>query len=71
MGKELNKMCEANAYLKKKNQEEYEELLDAVDKVIPTDTGLILESIFGERKILKAKISELQLVDHKILLDEI
>lgn len=64
-------MCEANAYLKKKNQEEYEELLDAVDKVIPTDTGLILESIFGERKILKAKISELQLVDHKILLEEI
>ena len=65
-------MCEANAYLKKKNEEEYVELLAFVDKVEPTeDGGLILESIFGERKMLKAKIKELQLVDHKILLEEI
>ena len=64
-------MCEANAYLKKKNQEEYEELLAFVDKVEPTETGIVLESIFGERKILKAKIKELQLVDHKILLEDL
>lgn len=65
-------MCEANAYLKKKNEDEYVELLSYVDKVEPTDAGLlILESIFGERKMLKAKIKELQLVDHKILLEEI
>lgn len=65
-------MCEANAYLKKKDAEEYVELLAFVDKVEPTeDGGLILESIFGERKMLKAKIKELQLVDHKILLEEI
>ena len=54
-----------------KNQEEYEELLAFVDKVEPTETGIVLESIFGERKILKAKIKELQLVDHKILLEEL
>jgi len=64
-------MCEANAYLKKKNQEDYVELLACVDKVEPTENGLILESIFGERKILHAKIKELQLVDHKILLEEV
>lgn len=64
-------MCEANAYLKKKNQEDYVELLAFVDKVEPTENGLILESIFGERKILSAKIKELQLVDHKILLEEV
>ncbi len=64
-------MCEANAYLKRKNRDDYEELLCAVDTVLPTPDGLMLESIFGERKILKAKIKELQLVDHKILLEEI
>lgn len=64
-------MCEANAYLKKKNENQYEELLTAVDSVLPTEDGVVLESIFGERKILKARIKELQLVDHKILLEEI
>ena len=71
MGKELRITCEANAYLKRKNRDDYEELLCAVDTVLPTPDGLMLESIFGERKILKAKIKELQLVDHKILLEEI
>ena len=65
-------MCEANAYLKKKEEEKYKELLAFVDKVEPKeDGGLILESIFGDRKMFKAKIKELQLVDHKILLEEI
>lgn len=64
-------MCEANAYLKKKNTDTYEEFLCSVNRIEPTETGLLLESIFGERKYLKAKIDALHLVDHKILLEEI
>jgi predicted RNA-binding protein len=40
-----------------------------VDRVYPQEDTLILEDIFGRRKIVKAKISELTLVDHKIILE--
>ncbi|HAP93783.1 MAG TPA: RNA-binding protein [Desulfotomaculum sp.] len=61
-------MCEANAYLRKDGQEEL--FFEAVDKVIPQEDGLVLEDIFGRRKIIKAKIAELALVDHKIILEK-
>jgi len=61
-------LCEANAYLRKDGQEEL--FFEAVDKVIPQEDGLVLEDIFGRRKIIKAKIAELALVDHKIILEK-
>jgi predicted RNA-binding protein len=61
-------MCEANAYLRKDGQEEL--LLEAVDKVIPQEGGLILEDIFGRRMIIKARIAELALVEHRIILEK-
>lgn len=61
-------MCEANAYLRKDGQEEL--FLEAVDKVVPHEDGLILEDIFGRRKIIKARIAELALVDHRIILEK-
>jgi len=39
-------------------------------RVEPTEDGLLLENIFGQRKILKARIKKLALVDHKILLEQ-
>lgn len=62
-------MCEANAYLRKLGGEE-ELLLEMVDRVVPHEEGLLLEDIFGRRKIIKAKIVELALVDHKIILEK-
>ncbi|MDP4094458.1 MAG: CooT family nickel-binding protein [Bacillota bacterium] len=63
-------MCEASAYVV--NEEGIETLLlEGVDKVIPEDGKLILENIFGQRKIIKARIRELALVDHKILLERL
>jgi len=59
-------MCEANAYILNGEQEEL--YLEKVDRVIPEDGHLILENIFGQKKIIKAYIKELALVDHKILL---
>ncbi|MFZ5652608.1 MAG: CooT family nickel-binding protein [Bacillota bacterium] len=61
-------MCEANAYLRKDGKEEL--FLEMVDKVVPHEEGLMLEDIFGRRKIVRARIAELALVDHKIVLEK-
>ncbi len=61
-------MCEANAYLLKDGAEEL--ILEAVD-VLENEGGQIrVANIFGEQKILKARIRSMSLVDHKILLEE-
>ncbi len=61
-------MCEANAYLVSDDGSE-ELVLERVDTVVPHEAGLMLCSIFGHRKFVKAKIKELALVDHKIILE--
>lgn len=62
-------MCEANVYLINNDVEEL--LLERVDKIIPKDGEIYLENIFGQRKTLAARIKELHLVDHRILLERI
>lgn len=53
-----------------KGEGEAEELvLENVDRVLPHDDGLLLEDIFGRRKIIRARIKELALVDHRIILE--
>ncbi|MGB9792499.1 MAG: CooT family nickel-binding protein [Thermacetogeniaceae bacterium] len=61
-------MCEANAYLRRGDREEL--VLQSVDRVVPQEDGVMMENIFGQRKFLKARIKELALVDHKIILEE-
>jgi len=62
-------MCEANVYLMNKDVEEL--LLENVDKIIPRNGEIFLENIFGERKIVAARIKELHLVDHRIVLERV
>ncbi|MDD2498807.1 MAG: CooT family nickel-binding protein [Desulfitobacteriaceae bacterium] len=62
-------MCEANAYILNEGKEEL--YLEKVDRVIPQEGQLMLENIFGQRKIIKASIKELALVDHKIILERL
>lgn len=62
-------MCEANVYLMNKNIEEL--LLERVDKIIPKDGEIYLENIFGQRKVVAARIKELHLVDHKVILERV
>jgi len=62
-------MCEANVYFVDKEGNE-SLLLEAVDKLIPTKDGIMLENIFSERKTVKAKIKEMALVEHRIVLEE-
>lgn len=60
-------MCEANVYLLTEN-EECQLLLESVDKLLPTENGIYLENIFGERKTIQASIHKMELVHHKIIL---
>jgi len=59
-------MCEANAYILNGIKEDL--FMEKVDRVTPQDGQLVLENIFGQKKIIKAHIKELALVDHKIIL---
>lgn len=61
-------MCEANVYLSTEENGE-ELLLENVNIVVPKEDGeLLLENIFGERKLLKARIKEMELVNHRIVI---
>lgn len=62
-------MCEANAFMLRNGKEEL--LLESVDIVEPEENGqLRLISIFGEQKIIKAKLKGMNLVNHKIFFGE-
>jgi predicted RNA-binding protein len=63
-------MCEANVYLIKNGKEEL--VLKEVDVITLQDNGLFMKSIFGEQKILeKTRIKEINLVNHKIVIEKI
>ena len=61
-------MCEANAYLIKAGKEEL--VLEDVSILRPEEGGLYLQNIFGEQKRIKARVKEMNLIDHRILLEE-
>jgi len=68
--KESAKMCEANVYLSDESGK-VDLFLESVDKVIPGDGTIYLENIFGERKNIKARIKEMELVNHRIVLEKL
>jgi predicted RNA-binding protein len=61
-------MCEANVYMLDKDGK-HNLILESVDKVIPYGDEILLENIFSQRKIVKAKIKEMALVEHRIVLE--
>jgi predicted RNA-binding protein len=63
-------MCEANAYLIKEGEEEL--LMESVDVIEPEGNDTLrLIDIFGDQKIIKARIKGMNLVNHKIWFLEI
>jgi predicted RNA-binding protein len=60
-------MCEASAFILRDGQEEL--VLESVDIVEQENGNIRLVNIFGEQKVLPAKIKKLSLVDHKIILE--
>jgi predicted RNA-binding protein len=61
-------MCEANAYLLKEGKEEliFEDLMI----LRPEQEGIYLQNIFGEQKRIRARIKEMNLVEHRVILEE-
>lgn len=60
-------MCEANVFIRNNGKEEL--LLKSVDKIVPEKDMLILENIFGQKKMIKGKIVEMALVEHRIIIE--
>jgi predicted RNA-binding protein len=61
-------MCEASAFFFKDGKEEL--VLESVDEVTPEgDKEFRLVNIFGEQKIIRAKLKSMNLVSHKILFE--
>ncbi len=60
-------MCEASAFIIRDGREEL--VLESVDILEPENGNIRLVNIFGEQKVLPAKIRKLSLVDHKIILE--
>ena len=61
-------MCEANAYLMREGKEEL--VLEDISILRPENGELYLQNIFGEQKKIKARIKEMNLLDHRIILEE-
>ena len=60
-------MCEANAYLIEGGEETL--VMENIDILRPEGNGIYLQDIFGGQRTLKARIKEMNLVDHRILLE--
>ena len=62
-------MCEANAFLVKKGEEQL--IMESVDIVEPEGSDAWrLVGIFGDQKTVKGRIKEMNLVNHRILFEE-
>ena len=62
-------MCESNVYLLKEGKEEL--VLEDISILRPEKEELYLQNIFGEQKKIRARIKELNLIDHRIILEEL
>lgn len=60
-------MCESTVYFIKDDREEL--VLEGVDCLESEDGQIRLVNIFGEEKMINARIKALSLVDHRIVLE--
>jgi predicted RNA-binding protein len=62
-------MCEASAYLSRDGEEVL--LMESVDIIEPQGENIFrLVGIFGDQKIIHARIKLMNLVDHRIVFEE-
>ena len=62
-------MCESNAYLIKDGQEEL--VMESVDFLKPQGDKILLKSIFGEQATIEARLREMDLTGHRIVLESL
>ena len=61
-------MCEAAVFLDKEGG--LEKIMDDVVEIKPEEGKLLLVDVFGEQKLVSARISRAELMDHRIILRE-
>ncbi|MFQ5645662.1 MAG: CooT family nickel-binding protein [bacterium] len=61
-------MCEANVYISENGRESL--MMKEVDIIRPEEGGLFLRSVQGEQKMIKGKITDISLVNHKIVIEK-
>ncbi|NTU48384.1 MAG: CooT family nickel-binding protein [Syntrophobacteraceae bacterium] len=59
-------MCEANAYVVVDGQERL--IMENVDVLKPENERIYLQNIYGEQRWIEARIKEMSLVNHRIVL---
>jgi len=62
-------MCEANAYVQDGENEVL--FMEAVDTIEPYENGLKLVDIFGMQKFIQARIKDMALLNHRIILEKL
>ncbi len=60
-------MCESTAYFK--TNDGLEKIMENVIFVIPEKDGVFLEDILGEQKTVPGALTEIKLLDHKIIIE--
>ena len=62
-------MCEANAYIEREGREELvmEGVYVVKAETCTSGVRVVLENIFGEQQVIKAEISRVSLMEHKIV----
>ncbi|MGM9572440.1 MAG: CooT family nickel-binding protein [bacterium] len=61
-------MCESRVYLDSDGKRE--SIMNSVIVVRPEDDGSIfLANLLGEQKVVRAKVKEIKLLEHKIILE--
>ncbi|RJQ31342.1 MAG: CooT family nickel-binding protein [Actinobacteria bacterium] len=61
-------MCEAHVFLVSDNKED--EIMENCVLIKPDGNKLLLVDLFGAQKFVEAKIKEVQLLDHKVVLEK-
>ncbi len=62
-------MCEAIVYINKEGKQEM--LMENVVIIRPETDKLVLVDLFGETKRIDARIKEVKLVEHKVILETV
>ena len=61
-------MCEAAVFLDRDG--DLEKVMDDVVEVRPEGDKMLLVDVFGEQKLVSARLKEAELMDHRIILGE-
>lgn len=60
-------MCETQVFITKEGKEEL--LMENVINVTPLESGYKLTGLFGDEQTVTGQIKEIQLLEHKIILE--